>query len=512
MNTHSLQTKPVAASRRSFLKSGVGLGAAAALPSFTMRAADEQKKWPDNPFLQGNGAPVHEEITADNLKIIGKLPADLEGMFVRNGPNLQFPPKQNYHLFEGDGMLHGVRLRDGKASYRNRWVRTAVWQEENKANKAIYPSFLDPVDFTFFAKQSLAGKSPIPNRANTALIWHHGKLLALYEGGAPHEIKVPGLETVGEYNFGGALKHPCTAHPKIDPKTGEMMFHAYAFVPVPPFLVYSVADRNGKIIHTTPIDLPRSVMMHDLAITGKYTLFLDAPVVMDMAGAMRGKPFKWEPKFGARIGVLPRHAAGDKVRWFEIKPCFVFHVFNAFEDGDEVNLYGCRYPKYPDLANLIPQAANDPGAGGAVGDMPIAYRWRLNLKTGKITEGALDEFDCEFPRIDDRLAGAKTRYGYGLSVSSGTAHVKFDFVKNTNERHDLGKGRETGEGVFVPRKDGKNEDDGYLISFVYDHAERQSEMAIIDCRDFKKSVIARVLIPQRVPNGFHGIWLDDDVL
>ena len=150
------------------------------------------------------------------------------------------------------------------------------------------------------------------------------------------------------------------------------------------------------------------------------------------------------------------------------------------------------------------------GGGGAEGGAPVAYRWRLNLKTGKTTEGALDEFDCEFPRVDDRLAGAKTRYGYGLS--SGTALVKFDFVKDRNERHDFGKGRETGEGVFVPGKDGKDEDDGYLISFVYDHAERRSEMAIIDCRDFKKAVVARVLIPQRVPNGFHGMWLDDDVL
>ena len=496
-------------SRRNFLSGSATTGLLLSSGHLSF-AADEPKKWPDNPFLQGNWTPIHEEITAENLKIIGKLPADLEGMFVRNGPNLQFPPKQNYHLFEGDGMIHGVRLRDGKASYRNRWVRTATWKEENKANKSLYSSILDPIDFTILAKQLLAGKSPFPNRANTALIWHHGKLLALWEAGAPHEIKVPGLETVGEYNFGGALKHPFTAHPKIDPKTGEMLFHAYSAVPFQPFLVYSVADRQGKIVHTTPIELPRPVMMHDLAITGNFTLFLDTPFVLDMPGAMRGEPpFKWEPKFGARIGLLPRHAAGDKIRWFEIEPCFVFHVFNAFEDGDVVNLYGCRYPSFPDFVNLNPQSVKDQGAGGAGDNEPIAYRWQLNLKTGKATEGALDDFGCEFPRVDDRLAGAKTRYGY---AASGSGLVKFDFVKERNERHEFGKGRETGEGVFVPRRDGKNEDDGYLISFVYDSAEQRSEMAIIDCRDFKKAVIARVLIPQRVPNGFHGMWLDDDAL
>ncbi len=517
MSFHTPHPKSDAGSRRSFLKTGAALGAATAVLPFSSRASDAKNEWPDNPLLQGSWAPVHEEIAADNLKIIGKLPADLEGMFVRNGPNPQFPPKQNYHLFEGDGMIHGVRLRDGKASYLNRWVRTAAWQEEKKADKAIYPSFLDPIDLTFFGKQLLAGKSPFANRANTALIWHHGKLLALWEGGAPHEIKVPGLETVGEYNFGGALKHACTAHPKVDPKTGEMMFHAYPVAPLQSNLVYSVADRKGKIIHTTKVKLPRPVMMHDLAITLKFTLFLDMPFVLDSAGLMRGNPlYKWAPKFGARIGVLPRHAVGDKVRWFEIKPGFVFHVFNAFEDGDEVNLYGCRYPRFPEFVTFNPKALNGKGGEIAKENRPVAYRWQLNLKTGKTTEGALDEFDCEFPRIDDRLAGVKTRYGYGVSGVNAQlgfdSLVKFDFAKKKNERHNLGKNRESGEGVFVRRKNGKDEDDGYLISFVHDHAERQSEMAIIDCRDFKEAVVARILIPQRVPNGFHGMWLDAGAL
>ena len=497
-------------SRRSFLvdSATAGIFFSGGHLSF---AADEQARWPDNPFLQGPYAPVHEEISADDLKVVGKLPADLEGMLVRNGPNPQFPPKKNYHWFEGDGMIHGVRLRDGKASYLNRWVRTAAWNEENKANDAIYSSILDPIDVTLLAKQLLAGKSPFPNRANTALIWHHGKLLALWEAGAPHEIKLPGLETVGEYNFGGALKHPFTAHPKIDPKTGEMMFHAYSVMPFQPSLVYSVADRKGKIVHTTPIELPRPVMMHDLAITGNFTLFLDTPFVLDMSGALRGAPpFKWEPKFGARIGLLPRHAAGDKVRWFEIEPCFVFHVFNAFEDGDEVNLYGCRFSRFPAFLSLNSQAANNDGEGEAGPDHPIAYRWQLNLKTGTTTEGAVDDFSCDFPRVDDRLAGARTRFGY--VVAEDTSLVKFDFVKGSNERQEFGKGCVTGEGVFVPRRDGDSEDDGYLISFVYDKAERRSELAIIDCRDFSKGVVARVLIPQRVPNGFHGTWLDDGAL
>ncbi|MFP6694779.1 MAG: carotenoid oxygenase family protein [Pirellulales bacterium] len=493
--------------RRDFLLGSAGAAALFSSGHLAI-AAEEQSKWPDIPFLQGPFAPVHEEITADDLKIIGRLPADLDGMFVRNGPNLQFPPKQNYHLFEGDGMVHGVRLRDGKASYRNRWVRTAVWKEENAAGQSLYSSILDPLDFKLVAKQLLEGKFPFPNRANTALIWHHGKLLALWEAGPPHEIKIPGLETIGEYNFGGKLKHAFTAHPKIDTKTGELMFHAYS--PFPPYLQYSVADREGKIVRTTPIDMPRPVMMHDLAITEHYTLFLDTPLVLNIAGALRGElPFKWEPKFGARIGVLPRHAAGDKIRWFEINPCFVFHVFNAFEDGDVVNLYGCRFPEFPKFVDL-----NAPVAKGKFEDTtnssdPIAYRWRLDLKTGEATETSLDDVSCEFPRVDDRRAGVKTRYGY---AASGGALVKFDFDRETTERHDFGKGGLAGEGVFVPQRDGKNEDDGYLIAFVYNQAEQRSELTIVDCREFKQAVVARILIPQRVPFGFHGMWLDGQVL
>ena len=408
-------------------------------------------------------------------------------------------------------MVHGVRLRDGKASYRNRWVRTNAWQEENRAGEAIYSSILDPIDIKQMAKQILAGQLPYPNRANTALVWHHGKLLALWEGGPPHEIKVPGLETVGEYHFGGKLKHAFTAHPKVDTKTGELMFHAYS--PFPPFLQYSVADRTGKIVRTTPIELPRPVMMHDLAITETYTLFLDNPGILNVAGALTGQPlFKWEPKYGARIGVLPRHGDGDKIRWFEIKPCFVFHVFNAFEDGDEVNLYACRFPRYPQFVDLNSPVASDKFDEIAESSDPMAYRWQLNMKTGKVTETSL-EVDCEFPRVDDLLAGTKTRYGY---ATSGTSHetglVKFDFSSGTNQRHDVGKGRMSGEGVFIPRKGAKNEDDGYLIGFVYDMAEEKSEVAILDCRDFKQAPIARIQIPQRVPFGFHGMWLDGRLL
>src|SRR6266567_1715850 len=174
--------------------------------------------WPSHPYLQGNFAPVQEEITADNLPVICTLPPELDGLFVRNGPNPQFPPLRHYHWFTGDGMLHGVRIQGGRASYRNRYVRTQGWKDEHAAGKALYPSFaLDPLSVIVASvlKNRFHHRPAGKNSANTALVWHDGRLLALWEGGEPHEITVPCLDTVGPYTYGGQLTHPFTAHPKV---------------------------------------------------------------------------------------------------------------------------------------------------------------------------------------------------------------------------------------------------------------------------------------------------------
>ncbi len=499
-------------SRRSFLSAtsaGVGLLASG---HWTFAGDDAADKRGPNPFLSDVNAPVREEITADDLKVIGKLPDDLDGMFVRNGPNPQFPPILNYHWFEGDGMMHGVRLRDGKASYRNRYVRTDAWKEENRAGKALYPSVLDPVDAASFLETFASGELPYPNRGNTAFVWHHGKLLVLWEGGVPHEISVPQLETVGKYNFGGKLQHAFTAHPKIDPKTGELMFFGYW--PIAPFLQYSVADRDGKILSTTPIELPRSVMIHDMAITENYSLFIDAPAVMDFSAVVRGVPIvDYEPRFGARVGILPRHGAGDQVKWFEIETCFVFHVFNAYEEGDEVVLHACRFAEFPKFVDFkgATTAENFEERINAV--PPVAYEWRFDMKTGAVREAAVDDVTCEFPRVNETLTGRKARFGYVMtSDNRSSAFLKYDFDRGTSERHNVGKKRFAGEGVFVPKDGAEMEDDGYLVSLVSQQDAETGELIVVDCRDFASPPLARIVIPQRIPFGFHGIWLPGDLL
>lgn len=477
--------------RRTFLA-----GSAASL-----LAADAAKR-PTSPFLEGNYAPVREEVTAADLPVVGKLPPEMDGMFVRTGPNPQFPPKGAYHWFDGDGMLHGVRIRDGKASYRNRYVRTAGWVEENKAGKALYTGLAEMPDLVKLAE----GKPSHKNAANTALVWYDGKLLALWEGGEPHAIEAPALKTIGKYTFAGKLKHACTAHPKLDPETGELLFFGYQ--PVKPYLRYSVADAKGVIQRTTAIDLPRPVMMHDFAVTKKHTLFLDLPVAFAFQRMLTGKsPLAYEPKHGARIGVLPRHGKGDEVKWFSINPCYVFHTLNAYDDGDEVVLHACRMARFPDEITPPEKLSDKEMAETGA----FLYQWRLNLATGKVKEEPLDDVAADFPRINETLTGRPARYGY-LVTLRWDALVRHDLERGKKERHDLGRDRYAGEGVFVPRAGGKGEDDGFLVTYVYDRRTNRSEMVVIDGRDFTGPPAARVQLPARVPFGFHGTWLPGGVL
>ncbi|CAN5890133.1 carotenoid oxygenase family protein [soil metagenome] len=464
--------------------------------------ANEGTNWPDRPFLQGPFAPVLEEVTAEALPIVGKLPEGLEGMFVRNGPNPQFPPKGDYHWFDGDGMLHGVRLLDGKASYRNRWIRTLGFEAEQAAGKALWGSLGEPPDLALLAK----GLPPYKNTANTALVWHLGKLLALWEGGEPHAIALPELDTIGPYNFQGRLKHPFTAHPKIDPLTGEML--CFGYQPIAPYLQYSVLNTKGEIVRTTPIELPRPVMMHDFAMTDRYTIFLDLPATFDFARMALGGPLlKFEPDLPSRFGILPRHAEGKEIHWFEGPSCYVFHTLNAWEDGDEIQLLACRSKRFPEA--LAMGAPADP----AEKDDGLArlHRWRFNLKTGASREEPLDDVPSEFPRINESRLGRPTRFGY-LMLGEMDGLLKYDLYTGETQRHLHGQGRLGGEGVFVPRAGGTIEDDGWVLTYVHDLANNQSELVIIDAARFTDPPEARILVPQRIPQGFHGAWVPQEVL
>jgi carotenoid cleavage dioxygenase-like enzyme len=460
-----------------------------------------------NPFLTGNYAPVMEEHVETDLKVIGAIPTDLNGHFLRIGPNpVYVPDLATYHLFDGDGMIHAVQFENGKATYRNRFVDTAGLRKEREKGSWIWKGMAGMADF-------LKGEPPpaeglIKNTANTAMVWHNNTLYALMEAAPPHVIALPGLETKGETDFNGKLKHPFTAHPKVDAVTGEMMTFGYS--PVPPFLTYSVINPQGELVHTTPITIPKGVMMHDCAITEHYTIFLDLPITFDFQRALAGgQMLDWEPENGTRLGVVPRHGSDADVKWFTVETSMCFHVANAWEEGDEVVVQASR-----SLSSDIARATETAAAGGVMAEqLGLLYEWRLNMRTGAATERYLNQkHHCDFTRINDDLAGRKTRYVYAarFDVDHGAkfnAELKYDSETGKVQVHALGENRWGGEGVFAPRDGATAEDDGYVILFLRDENAQQSECLIIDARDFEGPPVARVMIPHRVPFGFHAAWV-----
>jgi carotenoid cleavage dioxygenase len=434
----------------------------------------------DLPFhLRGNHAPVAEEITAFDLPVEGALPPELDGLFVRNGPNPRSGTSP--HWFAGDGMLHGVRLERGRASwYRNRYVRT--------------PSFLDE-------QRAVIGEGGIDltagGPANTHVIEHGGRILALVEIAHPCEVG-PELETVGMHDFEGRLTTAMTAHPKRCPRTGELHFFGYGFAP--PLLTYHVADAQGRLIRSEEIPVAGPTMIHDFAITDEHALFLDLPVVFDGERAMQGgMPFGWSDSYGARIGVLERGAPGGRTRWLEIDPCYVFHPVNAWAEGERVVLDVARYPQlWRERSDRF--------------DTASLHRFEIDLAAGRVSETALDERPVEFPRIDERRAGGHHRFGYAVgsfSAEAGSSSylLKYDFHRGEGLEHRFGDAGAVSEGVFVPAADGTGEDEGWVLSLVYDGSSNSSSFVVLDAGAFEGPPIARIPLPQRVPFGFHGSWV-----
>ncbi len=454
-----------------------------------------------NPHLLGNNKPVLEEITAEDMEVIVEIPADISGNFLRVGPNPYYVPDDTrYHIFDGDGMIHGVHISDGKATYRNRFVASAGLLEERKEGHWIYPGLNMIGDY--LAKGEMPSTK---NTGNTAMVFHNGQLFAMMEGGTPYRVSLPELETQGEHDFEDTLHHNFTAHPKVDVTTGEMMTFGYSLTP--PFLTYSVVNPEGKAVHTKEITIPKGVMMHDCAITENYTIFPDLPLVFDFEKMMSGGGLvNWDPDNGCRIGIVPRMGDDTNIRWFEIEESFLFHVANSWEEGDEVILQACRSNR----GGITTEEGAD--VSEQLGQL---HEWRFNMATGEVTSTPIDrEFHCDFPRINDNLVGFKNRYTYAarfrvqdMPVFDG--EMKYDNETGEIQLHKFGENCESGEAVFAPRIGATEEDDGYVICFVYDADADSSECHIIDARKFEDDPVARIKIPQRVPHGFHAAWVND---
>jgi carotenoid cleavage dioxygenase len=426
-------------------------------------------------WLADNFAPVYEEITDLDLQVSGNIPPELDGRYFRNGANPPSGVSQDWFL--GCGMIHGVELKNGKATwYRNRYVKTPLLDE---------------------ALPSPESQRNLENSiANTHVIEHAGKILALAELSLPIELSTE-LDTLGPYRFDGKLNANMTAHPKICPVTGELLFFGYGILP--PFLTYYRVSASGELVQQEQIEVKGATMMHDFSITENYAIFLDLPMVWHLDERMTGGlGLRFDDDYGARIGVMPRAGSNKDVLWFDIDPCYIYHSMNAYEVGDEVVLDGCRLIGYTEVGMAKPP-------------LPMLYQWRMNLKTGAVTERQIDDLGVDFPKVPDKMIGQPYRYGYTSEFGQDTPTVeafhKYDMHTGSRTSHRLTGGRKGSEAVFVPASGGTSEDDGYLMSFVYDPSVNKSELVILDASNMANDPVARIHLPRRVPAGFHGSWI-----
>lgn len=464
----------------------------------------------ENPYLVGPYAPVHEERTA-RLKVLeGSLPDDLNGVYVRNGPNPQHAPIGRYHWFDGDGMVHAVHFADGQATYRNRWIRTDGFVSERDAGRAIYSGILEP----FAANPDCREK----DTANTDVLFHRDRLLALwYRSGSPYALDPVTLETIGTEDFGATLPSELSAHAKVDERTGELVFFDYGIRQ--PHLRYGVVGRDGLVSDFVGIELPGPRLPHDMAITENWSILMDLPLYADPRAAAAGRHrLVFDRDLPSRFALIPRHGTAAEVRWFEANPCYIYHSINAWEEpgagggggGGVVVLDVCRV-KQPQ-----PLAADASPLAKMLTYLRLdahVHRFRFDLDSGATTEEVLDDDNMEFPSIRlDRL-GRPSRFAYNMHISSKETLlfdglVKYDTETGQAQTYWFGEGRWGSEAPFAPRPGSAGEDDGYLISYVCNERDGSSEVHIVDAGAVAEGPVCRLGIPFRVPLGFHATWID----
>ncbi|MGC7094662.1 carotenoid oxygenase family protein [Amycolatopsis lurida] len=484
-------------SRRNVLRGAAALAAGGAAATWTAPAlAGEAASGTAerHPFLEGAFAPVREEVTAFDCKSTGHIPRELNGRYLRTGPNvLGLEDPRAHHWMLGEGMVHGVRLRDGRAEwYRNRWVRSS-----SVAAKLGEP-YPWPVPADDFAP-------------NTHVISHHGRILALQESGPPPYELDGELNTLGPYDFGGSLDGAYTAHTKFDARADEL--HAITYYPTWDHVRHLVVDRGGRVTRTHRIPVAGNPMMHDFALTERHVVVFDVPVTFD---PQPGKvvPYKWNHDHPARVGVMKR--SGGPVRWFGVDPVFYSHTLNAYEHGSSVVVDLTTMPAPFEVSGKL--GYGGPSASGP----PVLERWTIDLARGAVRRRVLDDRPQEFPRVNESLVSRRHRYGYTASPGDlldvyldkpantfGNALIKHDLRGGRSEVHRFGPGAAASEAVFVPSAGSRAEDDGYALAYVNNPDRGASDLVILAAQDFTAEPLARIHLPKPVPLGFHGSWVAD---
>eukprot|EP00879_Flechtneria_rotunda_P007143 GHRR01007496.1.p1 GENE.GHRR01007496.1~~GHRR01007496.1.p1 ORF type:complete len:469 (+),score=130.83 GHRR01007496.1:762-2168(+) len=449
-------------------------------------------------------------------------------MYMRNGSNPYYEPYASFHWFEGDGMVHATRIKDSHASYCNHFVRTHKLQEEQRAGFPIYAKFGDQEGLrgVFVAMLELLKQKtgilkgvPVPEcgngTANTSLVYHAGRLLALHEGDLPYQLKMlceGVVSTVGRMAVGD-WKIPFTAHPKLDKTTGNLHFIGYN-IDKQPYLQYGVLSPNGSLLKAFPINVSFPSMFHDFAITEHYAVFMHMPLVFDPKAMIQHNtlPIIYRPELPSRIGLLPLTAtSGDEITWYELPSFYVFHIANAWEEGGVVKMYACQSDKV------------DLNAASFSEDMGSRMtEYVIDPKLGTAQRRRISEVIGDFPIVNPFMYGKPTRYAYTAitDTQDPAAQVKgvakFDLNTPAAQKEAAVatieyEGARGGEAYFVPRyQDAQKcdgEDDGFLMVYVHEDATVTSYLNVYDAKTMNPEPLAQVKLPQRVPHGFHSTWV-----
>ena len=451
----------------------------------------------DIPALSGNNAPIQSEDVFTDMKVIGEVPKDLNGLYVRNGPNPYFQPEWRYHAFDGDGMLHAVKFENGKVTYRNKWVKTSALQEELAAEKSLWKGIKE----TWRADRP---DEPLKNTANTDVKYHAGRLISMwYRAGMPYAVDPDTLETIGTSDFEGAVMR-LSAHSRPDAHTGELIFFDYSLKA--PYMQYGVVGPDRKLRHKIDVDLPGPSLPHDMAITEHFTILHDFPLRPDPEALKAGR---YKIKFNG------------SQRWFNAKPAYLLHVVNAWEEGDEIVMVGTPYKIHLDDNGQPDGRRLEKTIHNRQRDFML-YEWRFDLKTGQTHERILDDvLNTEFPVINSMYQGRKNQYSYNIMFAHGGKEevrfpglVKYDISAGSYVAYSAGPQFFYNEPGFAPRDHSESEDDGYLVVLVWNPKDEQSEIQIFDCKGAKmaEGPIARVILPRRIPHGFHATYVSQTTL
>lgn len=453
-----------------------------------------------NPYLNGLYAPIHTELTATSLEIVGELPPDLNGAYFRNGPNPLNEPEGMHHWFDGDGMLHGLWFESGTARYANRFIGTTDYEAARRGGDSL-PGIFSPA-------QSAPGRTVVyKDTANTDVLVHSNRLLALwYISGRPVAVDMDNLETIGVDDFGGGYQGNVSAHSKVDPATGEFVFFDYDLYE--PKMRLGTVSADGVLRRLQEIDLPGPRLPHDMGLTKNYAILHDLPVIFSEQ-AIRNRLWQIHvADLPTRFGVVPRK--GGDPKWFEFPTCYIYHVINAWEEGDVVVMAACKMVD----SGLVPDAKTYGAYAPMVGVLALRaqpFLWRMNMKTGIGREQQIDDGVSEFPVVNGDFATVKSKYSYHVEMDDHieqrySALIKYNLETGQSERHVFPKSVFGSEAAFGARDHATKEDDGYVVTFATDQSDGTSCAYVIDAQNFTSPPVATVKLPQRVPLGFHGTW------